>query len=172
MKPSSKRALALVIGVDVGGFRRSHPYGPELVVIEATDLRHAQAISQAIDRAYPKKECIKLLSVDARTSAPNDGEHICTTTAVRTLASFLDDIVTVGIAAGAVVSVDAGTDMLALWDAVSVDLKAHGYNVVDHVPGWTPDDWEPHTRAAHREEPVLEIDIRPRDNLTKPVQYT
>ncbi|WP_280438045.1 hypothetical protein [Nocardia carnea] len=142
MKPKTGKRIILVIGVDVGVFRREGCSDRELVVIDAADLRQAQKISHAIDREHADNHCCKLLAIDARTSAPKGSdEGVRASPEVRSIASLVHDIVAVGIADGAIVSVDAATDLLLLWEAVAHELTSHGHSVVDHVGGWGPDGW-------------------------------
>ncbi|MBF6451090.1 hypothetical protein ACFYU5_34670 [Nocardia aobensis] len=156
MKANQGKEVTLVIGVDVGGFRREKYSDRELFVIEAADLRQAQRMSYAIDREHSDSRCCKLLSIDARTSTSTGPvESIRASIRVRSLASLVHDIVAVGIADGAVVSVDADTDLLALWQTVAEDLTIHGNSVVDHVYGWTPDGWQ-YSCSLHDDDAAAE----------------
>lgn len=142
MSECDERVITLYVGVDAGGFRRNGPAENELITISAADLRQAQTMSREIDNEYAAIPHRTLLSIDARTAHVASKSCLRMPTRVRSLASLLYDIAAIGIADGAVVSVDPTTDASALWNAVADDLRSHGYGVIDHVPGWAPDGWK------------------------------
>ncbi|WP_301122519.1 hypothetical protein [Mycolicibacterium fortuitum] len=152
-----RREVPLVIGVetDVTQLRRGKPSELELVVLTASDLRQAQSISSALDDEYARRPCCKLLSIDASTPQPTGhAEQIRSSANARSVASLLYDVVALGIADGAVVSIDATTDPHALWAAVAEHLADRGYIVVNHLRGWLPDSRRfPYPCVAHWESP-------------------
>lgn len=147
--------LVLVIGVDVGDFRPVGCADRELIVMTADDLRKVQAISRTIDNAHTSADCCKLLLIDARTAVPTaQSDRIRSSVEVRSLASLICDVVALGIADGAVVSVDPAIDLEALWSSVAGDVNRRGYGVVDHVSGWLPDGWQSSRPTPRIQQPL------------------
>jgi hypothetical protein len=157
MNACDERVITLYMGVDAWGLRRSGPSERELVTLSAADLRQAQTMSREIDNAYATIPHSTLLHIDTRASLEASENCLRIPTGVRSLASLLYDIAAVGIADGAVVSVDATTDVSELWNAVADDLRSHGYCVVDHVPGWAPDGWESACVRLASDEPEVTV---------------
>lgn len=139
MRSAGSPGTVLIFVSPVGEGRPVGFVGDGLYVVGGTDLRQAQAISNRFDVENPVCRYRKLLAVDARSSSAV-ADRVRTSTSPRALASLIDDVVRIGIADGAVVTVDNTTDLRALWFAVAADLAAHGHEVVDRVVGW-PTEW-------------------------------
>ncbi|HEY0228351.1 MAG TPA: hypothetical protein VGC05_18605 [Mycobacterium sp.] len=128
-----RNEVVLVMGADVQEMRRTSSDAVNLHILSANDLQEARRQANNI-RDSDDADHLRLLRIDLHRRDRHGWMFM--NPVGSSVVSLISDAQTLGIACGAIISSDASTNCVALFNEIRVVLRARGYCVIEHVPGW------------------------------------